>query len=126
MCSPGQRTHEGAKDVFRLDPRSVGHGTWFLHKSTRGLARVDADSQKDKGDHTEHTRGHLGHEGSQDLGGWVFSLPVGVFGHVQCEGSFLGDGSAGRSLGDRGGEGSAGSDNHGKNNETKLGHFDDI
>ena len=126
MGSPCQRTHKRSKNIVPLDPRSASKGTGFLLKSERSCARWDANSQENQGDHAQQTRRHLWHKWSQNLGRRVFILPVGVFSHIQSEGSFGRWGESGWSaanLGNRN-ESRAGGDDQGKNNKTKLGHFD--
>ena len=81
--APGQGSHKAAQDVVPLDPFAASNGTRFLLQKTGLVARVGADRKKGKTDHAQDTRGHLGHDGSKNLGRRVFALPVGVFGHVQ-------------------------------------------
>lgn len=80
MSSPCQRTAHAHKDVVPLDPGTIGEGTWLLNKRSGLDARVGAHTKEDKGDHSEKTGGHLGHDGSQNLGWRVFAFPVHVFG----------------------------------------------
>ena len=119
--SPCQGSTEGAKDVVPFDPRSRCNGTRFLLKETRLVARVGTDGQEGKGQHSQNTRGHLGHDGSKDLRGWVFTLPEGIF---RAQGSCRSLGDKGRSadLRDRS-KGRDGGDDQGADNETELGHF---
>lgn len=125
MSSPRQGSSKASQHVVPFDPRSAGKGTGLLLKGERLATRVCADAQEDQGDHTQHTRRHLGHEGSQYLGRRVFAFPVSVFRHVQGKRRVrrLGrKGDRGVDSG-RGNERRAGGDDQRKNNETKLGHF---
>jgi len=81
--APGQGSHKAAQDVVPLDPFAASNGTRFLLQKASLVARVSADRKKDKTGHAQKTRGHLGHDGSENLGRRVFTLPVGIFGHVQ-------------------------------------------
>lgn len=139
MGSPRQGSSKASSDIVPLDPRSAGQGTRFLLKDKGLSTRVGANPQEDQGNHTQHTRWHLGHEGSQDLGRRVFPLPVSVFSGIQgkerllfssssSRGSFGHecDGSGSRTHLGRRSKGRAGGNNQRKNDETKLGHFDGI
>jgi hypothetical protein len=124
--SPGKRSSEASKDVVPLDPRSTGDGTGFLLKKACFVARDGAGGQENKRQHSQKSRRHLGHDGSKDLGRWVFALPVGVLSHVQGEAGLLGSESCPRSrvnhaCWDKGGSG--GNQNR-KDDETQLGHFE--
>ena len=129
--SPGEWSTEGSEDVVPLDPRSRGEGAGCLLEDKGLLAGVDARSQKDEREDSEHARGHLGHDGSQDLGRRIITLPVHVLGFHQ--------GSSGRSTdrrgkkGHRSGNGGAhlsdgskarnSGNQKGKKDETELDHF---
>ena len=126
MGSPCQGSTKSTNNVVPLDPSSSGDGTGLLLQESRLVARGGTDTEKDQGENTEHAGRHLGHDGSKDLAGWVFTLPVSVFGHVQDQRSLIlgGEGSGGTGLHRDRGKGRTGGDNQGADNETKLGHFE--
>lgn len=76
VSAPSQWSHEATKDVIPLDPRSTGYGTGLLLENTGLNTAVDANTQQNSGDHTQQLRWHFGHEWTQNLGRWVFTLPV--------------------------------------------------
>jgi len=89
--SPGEGSPERTEDVVPFDPRSGVHSTGFLLEGGGSGDRQDQAGQKDDGQGSEQAGGHLGHDGSQHLGGWVLVLPVGfrvgvVLDGVQGEG----------------------------------------
>mmetsp|Transcript_1162 Transcript_1162/g.1800 ORF Transcript_1162/g.1800 Transcript_1162/m.1800 type:complete len:147 (+) Transcript_1162:932-1372(+) len=95
MGSPSQRTSKSLNNVIPLDPASILNGTRLSEEQSRLNTGVDADTQGNHGDDGKCGGGHLGHDGSENLGGGVFTLP----GHV------LGEESGGGLLGDFGSEG---------------------
>lgn len=129
MCSPSKRTTKSLKNIVPLNPRSVLNRTRLSEENTSLNARVDAHPKGRHRDNTEKTRGHLGHDGSKNLGWGVFAFPGHVFGHE--EGSRLtginlgGEGQlvdAGSSLSDRDERRGDGHDG-GEKDETEFGHF---
>jgi hypothetical protein len=128
--SPREGSSEGTEHVVPFYPRSGAHGTGFLLEGGRSLDRHHQGGEEDKRQSSEHTGGHLGHEGSQDLGGRVFVFPVGfrvvIFDGVQrkrrrCRGKclFLGHRREGR----RRGKGGASRDQDGEEDEAEFRHF---
>ena len=130
VCSPGKRSSERSKDVVPLDPASVTHGTGLLLQFSGSHDRNNTGGGADNGDHSEKARGHLGHDGSKNLGWWVFlTLPCHVFDHVEG-GSERGGGNLGGEgwvdPGDRHGcgwdEGRDGGHGHSEEEDAELGH----
>jgi hypothetical protein len=78
--APRQWPSEAHGNIVPLDPRSSGQGTRLLLENGGLDARVSARPGKDKGDNSKKTGWHLGHEWSQNLGWWVFTLPVHILG----------------------------------------------
>mmetsp|Transcript_16127 Transcript_16127/g.23928 ORF Transcript_16127/g.23928 Transcript_16127/m.23928 type:complete len:213 (-) Transcript_16127:67-705(-) len=105
MSSPSQRTSESLHNVIPLDPASILNGTRLSEEQTRLNTGVDAYTQRDHGDDGKCGGGHLGHDGSKNLGGGVFTLPGHVLGEegggggdFRSRGHLVG-GSAGDGLG---------------------------
>jgi len=108
MSSPSQRTSKSLNNVIPLDPTSILNGTRLSEEQTRLNTGVDAYTQRDHGDDGKCGGGHLGHDGSKNLGGGVFTLPGHVLGEEGGGGLLGGDfrskghlvgGSAGGGLG---------------------------
>ena len=104
MGSPSQRTSKSLNNVIPLDPTSILNGTRLSEEQSRLNAGVDAYTQGDHGDDGKCGGGHLGHDGSKNLGGGVFTLPGHVLGEEGGGGGLLGDfGSEGHLMGGTGG-----------------------
>lgn len=126
MSSPSHRSSEGSKNIVPLNPASILESTRLLLQSSRSSNRSNTSGSTYDGDKSEESRGHLGHDGSENLGRRVFAFP----GHVLSHGEG-GEGSGGGHGGGLGGDGRTGhgcecsrhSDDSGKDEEGKLGHF---
>ena len=128
MGAPGEGSHEGAKDVVPADPGTVLEGAGELLELGGTGDGGGADAGEDEGEHAEEAGGHLGHDGAEDLGGGVLTLPGHVLGLGHEEGGLVGlaggneggaDGTGGR-LGD---EGRRDGNEDGKKDEAEAGHF---
>jgi hypothetical protein len=127
VSSPSKRSSEGSKDVVPLNPASVLESTGLLLQSCGSGDGKNACSSAYNGDKSEKTRGHLGHDGSENLGRRVFlTFP----GHILSHGEG-GEGCGGRHGGGLGGDSRVGhgcecsrnSNDYGEDEEGKLGHF---
>ena len=131
MGSPGKRSTEGSKNVVPFYPRSVLEGTRLLLKGGGSGDGNNEGGQEDKGKGSQHTGRHLGHDRSQDLGWWVFTLPVGL--RVVILNGVKGEGGSGESLSlgngghvGRRSKGGAGRNQDGEEDEAEFGHFENI
>ena len=129
--SPSKRSSEGSKNVVPFNPRSVLEGTRLLLKGGGSRDGNNEGSQEDEGKSSQHTGRHLGHDRSQDLGWWVFTLPVGlrivILDGVEGEGGSAESLSLGnRSHVGRRSKGGAGRNQDGEKDEAEFGHFENI
>ena len=127
MCSPSKRTSKSLNNVVPLNPRSILNSTRLSEEKASLNTGVDAHSKRNHGDNGKKSRGHLGHDGSKDLGWGVFTFPGHVFGHEKGGGLGLnlGDESPLADGGLLGGRGECRGNSHdgGDEDETELGHF---
>ena len=129
MCSPSKRTAKSLNNIVPLNPRSVLNRTRLSEENTSLNARVDAYSKGGHRDNTKKTRGHLGHDGSKNLGWGVFAFPGHVFCHEEGRGlTGINLGSEGQLVdagGSLSGRDECRGDGHdgGEKDETEFGHF---